>query len=242
MMIVDSNVLLDYPQIIEERKDLLILTDVLKELDGLKRSSNNETAFQARRAAVMISRNMDYIDFLGELEKENMPVDDKLIKVAGILDSTLVTNDVYLKVRARAAGVDVIGYGVKDDYEGTTTIFLEADENGYSAVLDYILENKSFPSDFYKKPLFENQYFIIKDSNSPYQTKNGETDYTVLAILVYKNKELRMLSEKWDKKTIVNKWINKITPKNPEQQCLFHALHNRDISIIYAGGQFGTGY
>ena len=213
MTIVDTNVLLDYPQIIEERKDLLILTDVLKELDGLKRSSNNETAFQARRAAVMISR----------------------------LDSTLVTNDVYLKVRARAAGVDVIGYGVKDDYEGTITIFLEADENGYSAVLDYILENKSFPSDFYKKPLFENQYFIIKDSNSPYQTKNGETDYTVLAILVYKNKELRMLSEKWDKKTIVNKWINKITPKNPEQQCLFHALHNRDISIIYAGGQFGTG-
>lgn len=241
MTIVDTNVLLDYPQIIEERKDLLILTDVLKELDGLKRSSNNETAFQARRAAVMISRNMDYIDFFGKLEKENMPVDDKLIKVAKVLDSTLVTNDVYLKVRARAAGVDVIGYGVKDDYEGTTTIFLEADENEYSAVLDYILENKSFPSDFYKKPLFENQYFIIKDSNSPYQTKNGETDYTVLAILVYKNKELRMLSEKWDKKTIVNKWINKITPKNPEQQCLFHALHNRDISIIYAGGQFGTG-
>lgn len=45
MKIVDTNILLDYPQVIEEEKDLLILTDVLKELDGLKRSPNSETAF-----------------------------------------------------------------------------------------------------------------------------------------------------------------------------------------------------
>lgn len=100
MKIVDTNILLDYPQIIEEEKDLLILTDVLKELDGLKRSLNPETSFQARRAAVMISRNIEMLNFFSKLEKENIPVDDKLIKVALTLNETLITNDVYLKVRA----------------------------------------------------------------------------------------------------------------------------------------------
>ena len=37
MLVIDTNILLDFPQIIEEETDeLVIATDVLKELDGLK--------------------------------------------------------------------------------------------------------------------------------------------------------------------------------------------------------------
>lgn len=56
--IVDTNILLNYPHILEE-PDLIISTDVLKELDGLKLNSNSEVAFQARRAAVLISKKLN---------------------------------------------------------------------------------------------------------------------------------------------------------------------------------------
>lgn len=47
--IVDTNILLDYPQIIDIKNvEIIIPTCVLKELDGLKRNQNNDTAFNAR--------------------------------------------------------------------------------------------------------------------------------------------------------------------------------------------------
>ena len=53
--IVDTNILLDYPQIIDIKDvEIIIPTCVLRELDGLKRNQNNDTAFNARRAAVCI--------------------------------------------------------------------------------------------------------------------------------------------------------------------------------------------
>jgi hypothetical protein len=55
---------------------------VLRELDGLKLNSNSEVAFKARRAAVVISRNIDKINFVDKWEDIKIPVDDKLLKEA----------------------------------------------------------------------------------------------------------------------------------------------------------------
>ena len=53
----------------------MITTGVLRELDGLKRNINNETAFNARRAAVYISRNMDNIYWI-DTDYMDIPVND----------------------------------------------------------------------------------------------------------------------------------------------------------------------
>lgn len=45
MKIIDTNILLSYPSIITKEKDLIIPTDVLKELEGLKRNTDPETAY-----------------------------------------------------------------------------------------------------------------------------------------------------------------------------------------------------
>lgn len=63
-------------------EDIIIATDVLKELDGLKLNANPETAFKARRAAVVISKNLSKIIFNSDFELENYKVDDKLLKIA----------------------------------------------------------------------------------------------------------------------------------------------------------------
>lgn len=66
--IIDTNVLLDYPQIVEKEDDNLIALSVLKELDGLKKHLNKEVAEKARRAAVYISRNLDKLNGIQFIE------------------------------------------------------------------------------------------------------------------------------------------------------------------------------
>jgi predicted ribonuclease YlaK len=61
-LIVDSNILMSHPQILQDKEnEIVLITDVLKELDGLKKNENAETAFKARRAAIIISRNIGKI-------------------------------------------------------------------------------------------------------------------------------------------------------------------------------------
>ncbi len=226
--IIDTNILLDYPQIIEDKENkLIILTSVLRELDGLKKHLNQDTACNARRAAIYISRHIDRLNWYNcdKLDKEKIPVDEQLIVAAKDVDGIVITNDVYLKVRCIIANVRTKGYSLKDDYTGVYywTIDSINNENDQKA-LENLLENKILPENII---LNENQYFIVQDING-----------TDIGTFVYKNG----LAIPTQGKRIKNKWIDCIFPKNPEQECLFDALSNRNNSIVYAGGKYGTGY
>lgn len=238
LKIVDTNILLDFPQIIEEESGIIIITDVLRELDGLKLNPNFETAFKARRAAVTISRNLDRIIFRDDYEETKLPVDDKLLLMAQGLDTLgeLITNDVYLKVKAHIKGIPTHGYGSSENYSGVRTLYLQTDENKYNADLDYMLNEHKFPVP--NVQLCENEFVIVKDSESPIKNRHGEEDYEVLATFIYQNGKLTQFFNG----KIENKWFKKpIMPRNPEQSCLFEALSDRNKTIIYAGGKFGTG-
>ena len=235
ILIIDSNVLLDYPQVVEDKNNqLIIATSVLKELDGLKKHINNDIAFNARRAAVYISRNLENIKFTADCEKWGIPVDDQLLRIAKESDGTLVTNDVYLKVRATIEGIKIKGYSNKDDYTGVEYWYIKTDENLYNEDLEKIFTTGEIPEGL---ELYENQYLIVKDLNNPYVDKHGEKDYTVMGEFICKNNKLIKVKEK----KIYNQWIDCIVPRNTEQACLFDALANKENTIIYAGGGFGRG-
>jgi predicted ribonuclease YlaK len=78
--IIDTNVLLDFPHILDE-PNLIIASDVLRELDGLKLSKNSEVAFKSRRAAILISKNLRGLTFDNSLEKIELTTDDKLLEL-----------------------------------------------------------------------------------------------------------------------------------------------------------------
>ena len=235
IFVIDSNVLLDYPQIVEDKNNqLIIATSVLKELDELKKHVNNDIAFNARRAAVYISRNLNNINFTSECEKWNMPVDDQLLKIAKECDGILITNDVYLKVRATIKNIKTKGYSNKDDYTGVEYWYIKTDENLYNKELDEVFTTGKIPDGI---ELCENQYLIVKDTNNPYIDKHGETDYTIMGEFVCKDNKLLPIKER----KICNQWIDCIVPRNAEQICLFDAISNKDNTIIYAGGGFGRG-
>ena len=235
--IVDTNVLLDFPQIVQETEDdIIILTDVLKELDGLKLNTNPEIAYKARRAAVVISRNLKLLQWNDTYENEKIPVDDKLLRAAAALDYVLITNDVYLKIKAIINNIQTQGYGGGDDYVGVRILKIVTDENKYHPDLTYILENQKLLDE--QKPLREGEYLIIKDLSSPIKTKYGD-DFEVLFIGVNLNGKIVEIPKY--KNVIQNQYVNKVVPLNPEQECLFNALSNTDKTIVYAGGQYGTG-
>ena len=64
LYIVDTNVLLDFPQIVEDKEHKIIIpTSVLQELDALKKHVNQDTSSNARRAAIYVSRNVDTLNW-----------------------------------------------------------------------------------------------------------------------------------------------------------------------------------
>ena len=243
-LVVDSNVLLNYPQILQdEENEIVLITDVLKELDGLKKSENGETAFKARRAAIVISRNIGKIMFVNEYDKIKMTVDDKLLAATEAYGEAgcLITNDVYLKVQATLKGIPTKGYGGMEDYSGVRTIYITPDENGYHMELDSLLSNGKLLIE--QKPLRENEFIIVKDLTNCIKMKSGIEDYEVLYIGIYQNGKIIQIN---DPKTynhiiIENRWVGQVKPRNPEQICLCYLLSQKDISILYGGGTWGCG-
>ena len=145
--IIDSNVLLDFPNVLEE-PNIVISTDVLRELDGLKLSINSEVAFRARRAAILISKNLKGIKFDSSLDDKNGHTDDKLIELTKSYAGELITNDVYCKLKAIANGVRTCGYGNSSDYTGVLYWNVDVDDNQYSPELEAALNEGIAPERF----------------------------------------------------------------------------------------------
>lgn len=235
MFIIDTNILLDYPQIVEDKENsLVIITSVLKELDGLKKHVNNDISFKARRAAIYISRNLDNIKFMDECEDWDIPVDDQLIEISKQLNGILITNDIYLKVHAIIKGVETRGHTIKDDYTGVEYWYITTDENLYNEEFEKVYQTGEIPEGM---KLCENQYLIVRDKNNKYIDKNGDECFTTMGEFICKDGKLSIVN----KQSIRNQWIKYIKPRNSEQSCLFNALSNKENTIVYAGGGFGRG-
>ena len=223
MKLVDTNILMEKPSVIE-RNDIIISIKVLKELDGLKRHQNNEVAEKARRAAIYISRRLENLIF--DNTEEAIPTDDLLLKIASQKGYGIITNDVYLKIRAVAQHIETESYSEKDAYCGVLNLYFDLDENGYNEELDKILTDRKLPENI---SLRENQYLILRDN----QNKDN-----YLSIYCYQDNQLIPINHE---SSIKNQWYGEVVPRNAEQICLFHSLNNPNITILYAGGGFGRG-
>ena len=164
--IIDTNVLLDYPQVVEDKENAIIIsTGVLKELDGLKKHINPDISTHARRAAIYISKNIDNLRWYDceKFELNKLPVDDQLIQIGKDVDGTVITNDIYLKVRCIIQGIKTKGYSPKDDYTGVYYWYVDSIENEKDQEdLSLLLNENILPPEII---LCENQYLIIKEKS-----------------------------------------------------------------------------
>ena len=166
-------------------------------------SVNPDIAFKARRAAVVISRNLDKINWDMSLESSGSKVDDKLICIAKRDNLTLVTNDVYLKVKSIIKGVSNKGYGGGDEYAGIRYWDIDC-EDGHSKELEDAIQEHKIPCCL--ENLNENEYVIARNKNSVITRKNGEKTYEFLHSFVYRNNVFQPLTNNY--KNLLNLFDN----------------------------------
>lgn len=152
-VIVDTNVLLDYPDVVEKYEEIYLPSVVLEELDKLKRDKN--LGFKVRRAARIIDSAQN-IKFILE-DNYTMPDgwddknDNKIVMCAKKYGLTIISNDLLLKAHAESAGVKCERY-----------------HKNYDAIVSYV--EKTLTDEevnlFFDKNYdfeFEEKYVIVKD-------------------------------------------------------------------------------
>lgn len=229
--ILDTNVLLDFPQIVTKYDEYFIVpVVVLIEIDDLKKSKSVEVAQKARKAAVYIAKNKDNLEW-DYTRNPNRSVDGILIDIAKERDATLITNDISLKVIAEAEGAKVEGYSWSDDYCGIFYMDVNHyDLNGYNEMLADLVEKGHYETEDYT--FSKNEYLIVPPAYE--DASYGDTSVFRYDGIRFHKVRGREIESQW---TSDNK---PIFPRNPEQICLVDALLNK-VPIIYAGGKYGTG-
>ena len=233
MKVIDTNILLHNPNILEEINEAIITIRVIEEIDGLKKNNNPEIAYKARRASYMILSNEQNLTYCLD-RKDKMSVDDELVWICKKHKWELITNDLNLQIKCKARKVKCSSYfKTTENYSGVIYFPLKFDEYGYSKELEVMLESKIPPF----KNMVENQFLIVQDAEKEIIDSYGQKKKKSVMSFIYKNGKLEAL----DNQFIKNKFVNTITQKNAEQQCLIRLLKDKDISIVLAAGTFGVG-
>lgn len=223
LYVVDTNVLLESPEI-TEKYNVVILSHVIRELEKHKLSFNKELAYKARRATRYLEENKDRITFDfkdytvtfdGELDKDY--TDNKMLQACLDNDYGIITNDLLLKLKAEGLDLDVIDLA---------NVQREPDYTGYKQVKlsDEELANLYENSNINTYNLLINQYLIIKNY----------ANETVDKLRWDGQKHIKLKSPKTSKK-------KSLKPKNDEQACAIDLLYNKDIPIKIISGTYGSG-
>lgn len=221
--IIDTNVLLSYPKIFDDIEEIIITHRCLKEIDGLKKNKDPEVAYQARRASSMIFKHKDNINFIMK-SKEKLSVDDEILFFAKKYSYGIITNDINIQIAAHYMNITYQGYDtLETHYSGIRTLRYKFDNLLSNDEVDKILTTLQPPI-----KLNENEFLIIENED------NNE----LYCILKYHNGQLEII-EKF--RPIQNKWVSKVIPRNPAQECLFNLLFDKSVKIILAQGKFGSG-
>ena len=222
MYLLDTNVLLKYPSALKTFKDEIVISiRVLEELDGLKKSSNPEVAYEARRASHKIIKQLDTIRFETKVNRK-ISVDDSLIELAKKKHYILISNDLNVIIKAQARRVQCQIYDkVETNYTGVKYINFELDGDLYNDTLEQMLDTGIPPF-----PMRENEFLIVKDQNNK-----------PVCDLIYRDNKLELL----DGHGFKSDFVGKVSPRNLEQDCLMELLQDKNISILAATGEYGTG-
>lgn len=215
MKLVDTNVLLDYPRIIENYDDIVLHISVLKELDNLK-NKNQEVGKKARKASNLIFANKNKITFNKDVIRDDY-VDDVLIYLAKKNKYIIVSNDINMLIKCEFENIESMTYSYpSDNYDGITRLEANRDNETIARIYEGGPCNLS---------LHENEYVFIYDENN---------------VDIFKNKKNELIKCPYCsiEQTSYNE---KVKPRNPEQRALIYTLLDKDNTIVFATGNYGTG-
>ena len=221
--VVDTNVLLDSPEILDELEGIILCSSVLEEIDGLKKSENSAVAHKAREANRRIERNKKKIKFVLKDIYTGIPEnwdinkrDNKIVLTALENKAKLISNDINVRIKAEALGVFSHGWYKNNEdevYKGYREL------SGDTA--------------------FINDLFCdIQEGNTKYNFVTNE-------YLILTNTDLNNVSEyRFDGKHFLDLKLppsKVIKGLNSHQRCALDLLNNKDIGIKALLGNYGSG-
>lgn len=220
-ILVDTNGLMNNPDVLDNG-NYVISGFVIRELEKLKQSENNERSYKARLAVRKIEENADKLEFVLEEPKnefsdyDNDYIDNRILTLCKQQGFSLMTGDLLLKMKARAVGIDVVEIEEdEDDYKGYIETYVTDEE------LKYIYQNL----DHNQWDLLHNQYLIIKDDI---------TDEIVDAFRWNGNYLIRV-----NQKGFTTMQFGKFKPYDFYQQCALDSLIHNQMTMIK--GKAGSG-
>ena len=134
--VLDTNVLLESPDILDELDGIIIPSAVLEEIDGLKKAEGN-LGMKAREVNRRLEKNKKKIEFVIKDIYGDMPEgwdeskrDNKIIMCARNCGARIISNDINVRLKAECVGVHSSGwYPITDDtYKGWREVELTDDE------------------------------------------------------------------------------------------------------------------
>ena len=212
----DTNVVLDYPQIVLE-DDAVLSIYVLKELDSLKNSPDAQRARKARNATRFISKHLDNL-FFDATYLPSRDVDEALIDMASVNKYVLITNDINLQLRCRMRNVHCEEYAPAD--KQLTNVWKKEVQLSNDELAVF------YSTGAIKLDAHENQYIMIKNEEGKIVDK-------------YRCYDGRLVRVPF--KVIRSDFSGEIKPRNLEQECALDMLNLDSASVKVLTGRYGSG-
>ena len=245
--VVDTNVWLNLPQLLNDLNGTIIVPlTVVSELDHQKHQTLDKPnrAYMARQAIRELTELWETENTKIELyDNSHVKVpeniystrytinDDLIIQTVKYLQDTdtdneyiLVTNDLGMRIKASALGLNVLKCNIKNhkEYKGYKQI-LVADE-----VIDDIYKNSTCTLSKINTELVYNCFYEFVSEINPKKT-----------VLTFFNGETKSLEKLEDKGRY--RMYGGISPMNKEQHYYAHLLYKTDIPCIQIKGAAGSG-
>ena len=240
--VLDTNVLLNRLEIVEEileRGDKVIIPlPVLEELDKMKgRGHNEERKFKARVIIRKLAEHEKEIKMVSELSDESLEIaktykfdmdyqDTKILALTVLRfgdNTTLLTMDVAMRLKARALGINVElveDLNTNKDYSGKLTV-----ESNSMASMRFQSNGFVLPEDLglNEEDLYPNQFVKMK-------TFSG---YEIGRYIKSEGKIKRIVHRSTE--------VYNIKARNIDQQMALDVLLDPNIKVLTISGRAGTG-
>lgn len=251
--VVDTNVLLQSPEVIEEVPSIITST-VLRELESLERRKNDHTLqYQIREAKRVIEDAVDngevelVADDLanGDNGYDDEYADNAILSFAVKEGHGLVTNDLLLRYKAISEGVEVRKIEDSDEeHTGVKDFYYDDTKADHRELMEKIQVSIASGMDMYYNPLGmkQNEYLIVWDVNTPTYKFNdmGEkvrSGSKELATYRFNGVKLQRVNYR----DLHSDFLGTVKPRNTRQRLAFDLLQNDDITVKSLFGIFGSG-
>ena len=251
--VVDTNFILDNPEQLDSYA-IVITSAVLRELEDLERKKGDtRLQYQVRQAKRALEKDRDNVVFANtdyqEFKQSSYSktyVDNILLEFAKENGYGILTNDLLLGFKARAANLEVIGSHGKDkpDYTGVQDFYFDNTNKTCQDIMEAIQMSVYAGPNEIANPLDmkRNEYLIVWDKNQPTYKMDEfgtqvKTGYKELGTYKFNGHRLK----RTEFNDLKSKHLGKISPRNTRQRLAFDLLQNDEITVKFLAGVYGSG-